>query len=78
MDKSSNKTNAITDIAQALEKVFKKYTLQTRKYAWKRIISTKGKKEVNKIIKTPTININSIFKTLTFKEYYNYKDNFKK
>lgn len=50
----TNKVNAIVDIAKGLQKVFKDYSLETRRYAWRKITSKKGEELVKDLVKTPS------------------------
>lgn len=53
-DKSSQMVHAVTDLAEALAKAFKKYTLNTREKAWNRLTSEDGEKAVKDLLKNPS------------------------
>ena len=61
--------NAIMDIARSLTGVFKRYSLDTRNTAWRRITSDRGEKEVKKILINPSRQIDTLFPKLQFKEW---------
>ena len=69
-----NQKKAINDLTSAMEDVFKKMTLSTRKNIWQKIQSKKGKQAINKIISDPRRNVNSLFEPLTFKEWISSSD----
>lgn len=73
-NKSNNQKQAVDDIALALEKAFKKFTLSTRKNAWEKIQSKKGKQAIDKILLDPDRNVKSLFEPLTFKEWFSSKN----
>jgi hypothetical protein len=59
---------AAEDIAKALKEIFQKYTLTTRKRAWKGLNTPDGKKIVNDLLIHPTKPTNRI-RSLNFKEW---------
>lgn len=59
----SSRINALEDMAEALRKVFKKYSRQTRQLAWQKLISRRGQQEVEKLMHQPTRSTNR-FRTL--------------
>jgi len=59
---------AIVDIANTLADTFKKYSMNTRKKAWKDIISPKGRVQVDKLVRNPNRAINR-FQILAFREW---------
>lgn len=63
----TNLQKAILDIASNLKKSFTKYSKNTREKAWKRITSSDGEREINKILLNPERQLNT-FQKLTFKE----------
>jgi hypothetical protein len=65
---NTNAMRAIVDMAQALAGTFKKYSISTRQKAWKSLSSSKGDKEVAKLIRNPNRSINT-FQRLAFKEW---------
>jgi uncharacterized protein YutE (UPF0331/DUF86 family) len=66
---STNAIEAMEDIAAALARVFKKYSLHTRKKAWRKLVSKKGEKEITKLLRTPSRSL-STFRTLYSEEQY--------
>lgn len=63
MSKQKNDTgkiNALVDMADALRKVFLKYSRSTRAEAWEKITSKKGQKEVEKLLVNPGRSLNTI------------------
>jgi len=64
----SSNVDAIMDIAGALSKIFKKYSKETRKQAWKSITNPDGETEVQKIIRNPDMSINR-FRTIKRKTF---------
>ncbi len=59
----TSKVDCITDIAKGLQEVFKHYTLNTRREAWRKITSKKGEDLVQGLLKTPGRSL-SPFRTL--------------
>jgi hypothetical protein len=53
MSQKSSQKEAIVDMIEKLADVFKQYTRESRKRAWEKLISTKGKEEVKKILVDP-------------------------
>jgi len=75
----TNKQKAIQDIAEALEKVFKKYTRQTREAAWEKITSKRGDLEMKKLLQDPNRPLSNM-RTLwseSFKHWINTSPNCK-
>lgn len=68
MAQKSAVRDAIKDMAKGLSKVFKNYGRQARDKAWAKLISKKGKKEVEKLLINPKKPLNQFFK-LAFKEW---------
>lgn len=64
----ANTMQAIVDMAHALSNSFKRYSINTRRKAWKSLSSSKGDKEVEKLIKNPNRPINT-FQRLAFREW---------
>lgn len=62
-DESTKPIKALVDMAEALARVFKKYTRSTRRKAWKQLTSPKGLHEMEQIVRTPTRPL-SRFRTL--------------
>jgi|APGre2960657404_1045060.scaffolds.fasta_scaffold00736_7 hypothetical protein len=54
-DKSTDKINCMQEIVAELKNTFKHYSLTTRKYVWEKLISTKGKELVGKLVHDPMI-----------------------
>lgn len=54
-DKSTDKINCMQEIVSELKATFKHYSLATRKYVWEKLISTKGKELVGKLVHDPMI-----------------------
>lgn len=54
-DKSTDKINCMQEIVTELKATFKHYSLATRKYVWEKLISTKGKELVGKLVHDPMI-----------------------
>lgn len=59
----TNKIDCVMDLAKAIQDVFKDYTLNTRKEAWKRINSAKAKDLFQKMLVTPSRSL-SPFKNI--------------
>jgi len=59
----SNRIDAVMDLAAAIQKVFKKYTLQTRKSAWKKIHTAKADSLFENMLKNPNASL-SRFKNI--------------
>jgi len=59
----SNRVDAVMDLAAAIQKVFKKYTLQTRKSAWKKIHTAKANALFENMLKNPNVSL-SRFKNI--------------
>jgi cobalamin biosynthesis Co2+ chelatase CbiK len=66
----NNRQKAIVDMAKSLQTVFKKYSLPSRRKAWKELTDKKGQREVAKLLRNPKRALNT-FKQLTFKEWLN-------
>lgn len=60
----TNKVDAVMDLAKGVQSVFKKYSLQTRKYAWKKIHSAKADDLFQGLLVNPNKSL-SPFKTLS-------------
>lgn len=62
----SSKVRGLQDLAEALRSVFKKYAKNTRKEIWEKLLSPKGKTQINRIINDPWHNeiSDSIIRTL--------------
>lgn len=56
-DDSSNRIDAVMDLVEGIQKVFKKYTLQTRKSAWKKLHTAKADSLFENLIKNPNISL---------------------
>tara|TARA_Y100000034_G_scaffold117749_1_gene157597 strand:+ start:38976 stop:39212 length:237 start_codon:yes stop_codon:yes gene_type:complete len=65
---NANTMKAIVDMAHALSGSFKRYSISTRQKAWKSLSSSKGDKEVAKLIRNPNRPINT-FQQLAFREW---------
>lgn len=59
----TNKIDCVMDLAKAIQDVFKDYSLNTRKEAWKRINSAKAKDLFQKMLTTPSRSL-SPFKNI--------------
>jgi hypothetical protein len=59
----TSKLDCVMDLAQALQEVFKRYTLTTREAAWKKLTGKDGERKVRDLIKTPSRSL-SPFRTL--------------
>lgn len=59
----TNKIDCVMDMAKALQGVFKNYSMNTRKEAWKRINSAKAKDYFQKLLVTPSKSL-SPFKSI--------------
>jgi hypothetical protein len=69
----SNLKNAICDMATALRDVFKEYPRSIRKQAWKKLISTQGQHEIEKVLNQTSRPI-SRFRMLQFSEWLNLQE----
>ena len=49
----SGKVSAILDLVNAIKTVFKKYNIDTRKLAWNKLTSTKGQKQLDRLLRSP-------------------------
>lgn len=54
-DKSTDKINCMQEIVAELKNTFKHYSLATRKYVWEKLVSTKGRELVGKLVHDPMI-----------------------
>jgi hypothetical protein len=54
LEAKNNKIDAVMEIATALQKVFKKFSLDSRKTAWNKLTSKKGEKLIHELIRTPS------------------------
>ena len=61
-DKSTKTVHAVTDLAEALAKAFKKYALHTREKAWELVTSKDGEKAVKDLLKNPSRPLNQFRK----------------
>ena len=59
-DSESRDIKAIEDLADVIRKKFKKLTRPTRKKIWKKLVSDKGKKEMELLIINPGRSLNRI------------------
>lgn len=55
----SNRIDAVMDLAKAIQTVFKKYTLQTRKSAWKKLHTKKADELFEKLLVNPSRSLNT-------------------
>lgn len=71
MGQKSSQKEAIQDMMEKLAGVFKKYTRESRRKAWDKLTSAKGKKEVGKILTNPYRPANQFRKLalLDFREW---------
>ena len=70
MGQKSSQKEAIADMMEKLAGVFKKYTRESRRKAWDKLTSSKGKREVSKILTDPYRPLNQFRKlALTFREW---------
>jgi len=67
-DNKSNLKDAIMDIARSLETVFKKYTRQTRTKAWDKITSRDGEKDMERILRDPSLTVSPFGKLANQKD----------
>jgi hypothetical protein len=49
----SGKTQAMTDLVNAIKGVLKHYNPDTRKAVWEKLTSAKGMKEMNRLLRNP-------------------------
>jgi ribosomal protein L17 len=56
---TTNKIHAVMDIAEKIQSVFKKYTLNTRKDAWKKLNTPKAKELFEKLLINPDRSLNT-------------------
>jgi hypothetical protein len=56
---TTNKIHAVMDIAERIQNVFKKYTLNTRKDAWKKLNTPKAKELFEKLLINPDRSLNT-------------------
>jgi hypothetical protein len=56
---TTNKIHAVMDIAERIQSVFKKYTLNTRKDAWKKLNTPKAKELFEKLLINPDRSLNT-------------------
>jgi hypothetical protein len=61
----TTRVDAVMDIAKALQKVFKDYTLITRREAWKKIHGAKGEKLIQDLLTTPSQTL-SPFRSIAY------------
>lgn len=71
MGQKSSQKEAIVDMMEKLASVFKKYTRESRRKAWDKLTSPKGKREVNKILTDPYRPLNQFrqLALLNFREW---------
>ena len=76
----TSKQKAIEEIADALRKVFQKYSRGTRDKAWEKIISKKGQKEIEKLLVNPKHSLNQtrMLWSESVPDFYTWVDNQKK
>jgi hypothetical protein len=78
---STNKQQAIEEIADAIRKVFMKYSRGTRDKAWEKLTSKKGIKEIEKLLVNPQRSLGTV-RTLwsesELPDFYAWLDNRKK
>ncbi len=55
---------AVVDLADAIRKVFARYSRATRDRAWRKITSQRGMREINNLLRTPGRSLNR-FRSLT-------------
>jgi hypothetical protein len=67
---SSDNRQAVVDMATALRNVYKKYNRETRRKAWKALISKKGQDLMAKLLNQTSRPV-SHFRTLSFREWLN-------
>ncbi len=65
----SDPRNALTDLFRGIQNTFQNYSRPARKQAWDAVVSSKGKKQIDNIINSPTYKIVGIPKLLKFKEW---------
>lgn len=70
---SSNTRKAVVDIADAVKGVFKNYTMNSRRRAWKAITSDKGDEEIERLVKLPS-RPTTKFRFLNFAEWLNQEE----
>lgn len=56
---TTNKIHAVMDIVEKIQSVFKKYTLNTRKDAWKKLNTAKAKDLFEKLLVNPDRSLNT-------------------
>ena len=49
----SSRVQCMTSMVNALKKVFNDYDLNTRKLAWRKLISSEGEKQLHKLLQSP-------------------------
>lgn len=78
---STNKQQAIEEIADAIRKVFQKYSRGTRDKAWEKLSSKKGQQEIAKLLVNPKRSLSTV-RTLwsesQMPDFYAWLDNQKK
>lgn len=62
-DDDSNKIHAVMDLAEKIQGVFKKYTLNTRRKAWRKINSKEAQDLFEKLLVNPSRSL-SPFKSI--------------
>lgn len=50
----SSKTQCMLDIVNALKGVFNNYDIDTRKFAWGKLVAVDGEKQLHKLLQSPT------------------------
>ena len=60
----TNQIDAIMDLAEKIQSVFKKYSLATRRAAWDKIHTKKGDEAISELMKNPARSLNA-FKKLS-------------
>jgi len=66
---SSQKIRATIELADAIRNAIKRYTRHTRKTAWQKVSSTRGREEIEKLMKQPSRSLNRIRALAGFREW---------
>ena len=66
---NSDPRDAVSDMVRGLQSVFKKYSRSARRRGWNALTSTKGKRQISKLIDSPSRPVVGITRLLRFKEW---------
>lgn len=76
MAKTSNSDarKTLQELVDDIKRVFKKYSRTARERAWDALTSSRGKKEIDQLIKNPSKNVYGVNRWLSFKDWVEEKE----